>query len=239
MSKVCVQVVEGSISACQATCKRLLPPLATAATAASDAQSVRQEHGQYHKPHKTQQLALSAILDILKAAVKAAAASAEATIQDPMSSGNDHMQIVNGRGAEDGQDPLAGTGPAVFDAVTGPQGQRGQRASHLAGNAASVRESPGEVMGAGLAGRLGGNSGGDAEMSDGAAASQDQNLQQLAGKVEGPNGISAANKGDDSGQDEIKLLQLQVLTELVSFPAASSPLSAQVCCSQIKVCCIL
>lgn len=230
MIETCFQVVEGSLSACQGTCKRLLPPLATAA---SDAQSIRQEHGLYHKPYQTEQLALSAILGIVKAAVKAAAANAEITIRDQMSSGNSHMQTVNGHGEEDGENPLAGTGAAVFDAVTGGQRQSGQRISQSGGNAASVWDCPGEGLGEGLAGGVRGKSGGDAEMSDSAAAILDRNMQQLAGKVKGQDGITAANIGDDSAQYEIELLQLQVLTELVSFPAASSTLSAQVCCTQV------
>ena len=232
ISKACVQVVEGSLSACQASCKQLLPPLATAA---SDAQSIKQEHGQYHRPLKTEQLALSAILGIVKAAVKAAAANAEITMPDQSSSGNDHMQTVDSHDEEDGEDPLAGTGAAVFGAVTGGHRQRGQRSSDL--DAASVEGSPGQ----GLAGGLGGRSDGDADMSapNAATQDQDQNMQQLARKEKVQNGINAADKGDDSGQDEIELLQLQVLTELVSFSAASSPLSAQVCCTQIQVYCIL
>ena len=229
MSETCVQVVEGSPLACQATCKRLLPPLATAV---SDAQSIRQEHGQYHKPHKTEQLALSAVLGIVKAAVKAAAANVESTTRDQMSSGNNNVQTVNGHDEEDGEDPLAGTGASVFEAVTGGQRQRGQGVSHLGGNAASVGGYPGKgLVGEGLAGGVGGKSGGDAEMSDSAAATQDQSMQQLAGKVKGQSGMSLDYEGGDDGQDEIELLRLQVLTELVSFPAASSPLSAQVCYS--------
>ena len=235
ISKSCVQVVEGSLSACQAICKQLLPPLATAA---SDAQSIKQEHGQYHRPLKTELLALSAILGIVKAAVKAvaaaAAASAESTMANQRSFGNDHMQPVDSHDEEDGEDPLAGTGAAVFDAITSGHSQR---SSDLEIDTASV----GDGTGQGLAGDLGGKLDGDAEMRDGSAATQDQSqkMQQLAGKVKGHNGINAANKGDDSGQDEIELLRLQVLTELVSFPAASSPLSAQVCCTQIQVSCIL
>lgn len=236
MSAICVQVVEGSLSACRATCKQLLPPLATAA---SDAQSIGQEHGQYLKPHKTEQLALSAILAIVTAAVKAAAASAKITTQDQMSSGNDHMQGVNGDGGEVREDSLAGTGAAVFAAVTRGQRHCGQTVFHLGGDAVSIGNAPGDGLGEGLAGGLGGKSGGDAEMSDTAAATQDQNMQQLAGEVKpqvnDQNGISLDYEGNDNGQEEIELLRLQVLTELVSFPAASSSLSAQVCYGQIQV----
>lgn len=224
------QVVEGSLSACQATCKQLLPPLATAA---SDSQSVRQQPGHYHKPHQTQQLALSAILAIVKAAVTTAAAAVAAanaqtiTMPDQLSSsGNKQMQAVDGPGA----DPLAGTGAAVFDAVTGGQRQHGQRSSEPGGNAARVGEGPGGVLDGGKSG------GGDA----GSAAIQDQAWPQLAGKTASPAGMFPDSGGERDGteQDGVQLLRLQVLTELVSFPAACSPLSTQVgSCTYNQICC--
>ena len=216
----CVQVVEGSLSACQATCKQLLPPLATAA---SDSQSVRQQSDHYHKPHQTQQLALSAVLAIIKAAVTAAAAAAAAaasaqttTMPDQVSSGNKQMQAVGGPG----EDPLAGTGAAVFHAITAGQRQHGQRSSDPGGNAARVGEGPGGLLDGGQSG------GGD----DGSAAMQHQAWQQLAGKTASQAGVYCDSEGggDDSKQDGVQLLRLQVLTELVAFPAACSPLSTQV-----------
>ena len=222
----CVQVVEGSLSACQATCKQLLPPLTAAA---SDSQSVRQQPDHYHKPHQTQQLALSAILAIVKAAVTAAAAAAAVTaaaaaaaaanaqtttMPDHKSSGNKQMQAVDGPG----EDPLAGTAAAVFDAVTGGQRQQGQRDSDPSGDAARVGEGPGGVLDGGKSG------GGD----DRFAVSQDQARQQLDGKSQAGMFPDSGGGGDDTEQDGVGLLRLQVLTELVAFPSACSPLSTQV-----------
>lgn len=222
--------MEGSLSACQATCKQLLPPLATAA---SDSHSARQQPGHYHKPHQTQQLALSAILAIIKAAVTAAAAAAAAsapttTMPDQVSSGNKQIQAVD----ELGEDPLAGTGAAVFHAVTARQTQHGARRLNQDGDAARVEESSGSVLDGGFGGK---SEGGDA----GSAAIQDQAWQQLAGETESQAGMYPDGGGelDDSGQDAVPLLRLQVLTELVAFPAASSPLSTQVvCCTRTLVC---
>lgn len=210
-------MVEGSLSACRATCKQLLPPLTAAA---SDSQSVRQQPDYYHKPHQTQQLALSAILAIVKAAVTAAAAAAAAanaqttTMPDHKSSGNKQMQAVDGPG----EDPLAGTAAAVFDAVTGGQRQQGQRDSDPSGDAARVGEGPGRVLDGGKSG------GGD----DRFAVSQDQARQQLDGKSQAGMFPDSGGGGDDTEQHGVGLLRLQVLTELVAFPSACSPLSTQV-----------
>lgn len=145
---------------------------------------------------------------------------------DRVSSGLKQMQAVDGPG----DDPLAGTGAAVFDAVTGGQRQRGQETSDPGGDAARVGEGPGGVLDGGLGGKLGGDAGNHA----GSAAMQDQAWQQLAGNSESQNGMCPDNGGDDSEQDGVQLLRLQVLTELVSFPVACSPLTTQVCCTHTK-----
>lgn len=166
------------------------------------------------------------MLAIVKAAVKAAAtaaASAPITMPDQRSSDSSQVQTVGAHDEDRGEDPMAGTGAAVFNTVAGGQRQHGQRsvnpgcASDLGGGLGGV-----------LVGGLGGRSEGDAELRDSTDAVQAQSLQQLAGKMKSQNGV---NEGDSSEQDEIELLRLQVLTELVSFPAASCPLSAQVGCS--------
>lgn len=224
----CVQVVEGSLPACQATCKQLLPPLTIAA---SDSQSVRQQPDRYHKSHQTQQLALSAVLAIVKAAVIAAAAAASAqttTVPLQVSSGHKQMQAMDGHI----EDPLAGTGAAVFHAAMASQRRQGPRRFNPGGDAARVGQGSGGV----LDGGLGERSGEDADNHAGSAAVQTQPWQQLAGKTDSQAGMFPDSGGemDDSEQEEedgVQLLRLQVLTELVSFPAASSPLSPQVCCA--------
>lgn len=215
----CVQVAAGSLPASQMTCKHLLPPLAAAASHSPP--STGQQH-QEHKPHQTQQqLALSVILAIVTAAVKAAGGAGATSSPEAMpnrrlcsrkqdAGGHDHARECEG-------DPMGGTGAAVLEAVIGSQ----RLQDHSSAN-------PGGGGGATMPGR---QSDGDAEMHDSAGWMQGNSSQQLAREMPSSNGTEHTNGGDDSEEDAVQLLQLQVLTELVSFPATSSPLSSQVCCS--------
>lgn len=207
------------------TCKQLLPPLATAA---SDASPTTQQQGPSDMPHQTQQLALSVILAIVTAALKAAAASAAASSAAAASNPEamptqkfcSSKQVPGGEDTDPGEgyegDSMAGTGAAIFQAVIGSQRQQGVRG----------RTKPATGEGATSLGRHI-----DADMHDSAPLDNHPTLQQLAGEMPRPNGAAYIDERDDSEQDAAQLLQLQVLTELVSFPAACSPLAPQVCCT--------
>ncbi|KAL3149263.1 hypothetical protein ABBQ32_002080 [Trebouxia sp. C0010 RCD-2024] len=215
LTKVAAAVAAGSLPASQMTCKHLLPPLAAAASHSPP--STGQQH-QEHKPHQTQQqLALSVILAIVTAAVKAAGGAGATSSPEAMpnrrlcsrkqdAGGHDHARECEG-------DPMGGTGAAVLEAVIGSQ----RLQDHSSAN-------PGGGGGATMPGR---QSDGDAEMHDSAGWMQGNSSQQLAREMPSSNGTEHTNGGDDSEEDAVQLLQLQVLTELVSFPATSSPLSSQ------------
>ena len=114
------------------------------------------------------------------------------------------------------EDAMAGKGSAVFAAITITHRK------HSQGQTGSTSDVSGISNGSGQ--------GGDAEMQDGAVAVQDMSLKELAGAADSQHGSGDSNAVGDAEQDEGHLLRLRVLTELVSFPKASCPLSAQVCC---------
>ena len=175
------------------TCKQLLPTLATEA---SDPLTTRYgpAQQQQQQPHLTQQLALSAMLAIVRAAVKVA-------------------YTAGGQ-----EDAMAGTGSAVFDALTLSQRKHPQENLDIADGASSSTN--------------GSAQNGDAELHDGIVDVQDMSLKQLAKTADSQQGPGKSNDESKAEQDERQLLRLQVLTELVSFPKPSTPLSAQVCCTQ-------
>lgn len=156
---------------------------------------------QDHKLHETQQ---QLGLAVILTIVTAAVKTAGADVAD-------QPEQYEG-------DPMAGTAAAVFEAVTGSRRLQDESSANPGGGGG----------GATIPGR---QSNGDAEMRDSASWMQDNSSQQLAGKMPSPNGVEHTNGGDGSEEDAVQLLQLQVLTELVSFPAASSPLTSQVCCN--------
>ena len=224
------QVAEGSQAACQAACRQLLPQLAAAATNPStQAPSPSQQaatnaltQAGASPPHSTQHLALSAILPIVKAAAKLAATGA--------------CQ----------QDPMGNTAPTILAAVCGHLSDQTQSQQqepqapledlgHLKAatrTAAKLSTGNGTVTGQAapsLQDSMQHDSVDCGSAGPGAAGSsiavQDQSLKQLAGSLKQS---SKGSQHTTEDSDSVQLLQLQVLTELVSFPRHLKSLAAEV-----------
>ena len=185
------QVAEGSPSVCEKTCKQLVPKLAAAAAAACRSSSGAQQQSP-EAAQQIQHLALTTVLAILQAAGRLAATGA--------------CQ----------QDPLAGTGSTMFQAVSAGQAMspHSQIQSEVTATEHMSTEADSSI---------------DTDKAGRHAAVLDQSLQQLAGSISRENGSHHATSLDT---EALQLLRLQVLTELVSLPATLSCLSTEVnCCS--------
>ena len=186
------QVAEGSPSVCEKTCKQLVPKLAAAAAAAACRTSSADQQQSPEAAQQIQHLALTTLLAILQAAGRLAATGA--------------CQ----------QDPLAGTGSTMFQAVSaGPvKSPRSQIQSEVTATENMSTEADSSI---------------DTDKAGRHAAVLDQSLQQLAGSISRENGSHHATSLDT---EALQLLRLQVLTELVSLPATLRCLSTEVdCCS--------
>ena len=104
-------------------------------------------------------------------------------------------------------DPLAGTGSPVFQAV-------------YAEPCAPADMSDTRDLGTGVDGSM------DADTASEPIAVQDQSLQQLAQGASHGQGRAQPDSG--SVEEDVRLLQLQVMTELMSLPVTLSCLSSQV-----------
>ena len=172
------------MAACQMTCKLLLPALAAAASAAdtSSQDSIHQP-----SPLVTGQLALSAMLAIVTAAVRVASA--------PDTKG----------------DTMAGTGSACLHACIDRHREHNKENTSSFSNASSSKHKAGTDA--------------DTEMHEEDVAVSGLSLKQLAGGINSQYGVAGSS---DPERNELRLLRLQVLTELLAFQQASSPLSKQV-----------
>ena len=109
-------------------------------------------------------------------------------------------------------DPLAGTGSPVFQAV--------HAEPCTPADMSDTRD-----LGTGVDGSM------DADTASEPIAVQDQSLQQLAQGAS--HGQGRAQHDSGGVEEDVRLLQLQVMTELVSLPVTLSCLSSQVGASHL------